>query len=972
MTTPKDIPPGPSGNADRDNDTRVDIPELEMTSTAPPNSSQKQREASQYVAEGSAPSVARPQEVKPTRARRIRATRAALRISEGTKVGGYELIRELGRGGMGQVFLARDTKLGRKVAIKFLLKQSGNFTQRFLVEARATAQCVHENIIVIHAVDEFNGMPYMVLEYLEGETLRALCKRGAIRPMRAVELVIPVVQALERAHSMGIVHRDLKKDNIFITNSGSVKVLDFGIAKLYSDDTDERKKPSLHLPDGTENVGITQEGNFVGTLTCMSPEQWGVADVDHRSDLWAIGISLWSMIAQAHPLGRGNAQDLYRFAHNIDEPVPSFSTGAPHAPHELVKIVDKCLAKRKEERYSSATDLLSDLESLLPGRYARRMKAGESPFPGMTAFQESDANRFFGRSREVAKAVSSLREHPLLAVMGPSGVGKSSFVRAGVVPALRGSGEDWDVMILRPGRQPLQSLASTLNPVTGSGTGIVPISSSSAPSRSRDHEEFLKRIRAEPGYVGELLRSRARESGRRILLFIDQFEELYTLGSPEDRAAFTAALSGVADDPSTPLRVMLSMRADFLDRVAEDRRFMEELAKGLFVLSPPDRASLKEAITEPVELLGYRYEDSAVVDDMLDALSSSQGALPLLQFAAARLWDVRDQENRVLPSQSYWDMGGVAGALASHADQVVEKLPPSTRPLVRALFSRLVTPEGTRAIVLAADLAELGEPAVMKSLVNRLVQARLLVVQAKGKEGIAVEIVHESLLSRWPMLRRWLDVNEGQTAFVNELRAAATQWHKKDRPEGLLWRGDAAENAIAFKRDFQGVLAEREKDFLNAVFKLATRYTRRRRLAIMGGIVLTAAAVLGLVFGLFTVSGHKRDADEQAQRAKKQAVLAEQEAARAKKAEAEIAVQLERIKKTEAAKQASDRKVQLSAAELQVALNNAQAEAKRAEEAERAAKAARRDAEKLYRLEKKRAESLQKKLKSGKFVNVLK
>ena len=905
-------------------------------------------------------------------------------LEEGTKVGGYELIRELGRGGMGQVFLARDVKLGRKVAIKFLLKKSGNFTQRFLVEARATAQCVHENIIVIHAVDEYNGMPYMVLEYLEGETLRALCKRGAIRPERAIDLVIPVVRALERAHGMNIVHRDLKRDNIFISKTGSVKVLDFGIAKLFSEGEDsDAGNPTTLLLDDPENTELTQAGNFVGTLTCMSPEQWGVDEVDHRSDIWAVGIALWSMVAQAHPLGRGKAKDLYRFAHNLEEPVPSFAGGAPHAPLELVRIVDKCLAKRKSERYATASALLEDLESLQPGRYSRRMRVGESPFPGMTAFQESDANRFFGRSREVAKAVSSLRENPLLAVMGPSGVGKSSFVRAGVVPALRASGEEWDVLILRPGRQPLQSLATTLNPVAGTTTGThlrlgTDVGSASGTTnRNNDYETFLEKIRDQPGYVGELLRSRARETGRRILIFIDQFEELYTLGSPEDRAVFTAALTGVADDPSTPLRVMLSMRADFLDRVAEDRRFMEELSKSLFVLAPPDRDSLKEAITEPVELLGYRYEDTAVIEDMLDALASSQGALPLLQFAAARLWDVRDQENKILPSQAYWDMGGVAGALATHADQVIEKLPQSSRPLVRALFSRLVTAEGTRAIVLASDLAELGDSETMLSLVDRLVQARLLVVQNKGKEGIAVEIVHESLLASWPTLRRWLDANEGHTAFQNELRSAATQWHKNGRSDGLLWRGEAADNAAVFQKDFQGVLAQREIDFLEAVFKLATRNVRRRRFALIGGSVVAAVAVVGLAFGLITVSGHKRDADKQAVVAKEQAEIAKMETERARLAEATIAEKLAELKKTQEAKQRSDAMVEESAAELKVALGKAQdaektavEQAKRAQTAMETAKKAKADAEKLYMKEKKRSAELQRRV--GKYVNSLK
>jgi hypothetical protein len=243
-----------------------------------------------------------------------------------------------------------------------------------------------------------------------------------------------------------------------------------------------------------------------------------------------------------------------------------------------------------------------------------------------------------------------------------------------------------------------------------------------------------------------------------VLLFVDQFEELYTLCSPPERAVLTACLTGVADDASTPLRVVVSMRSDFLDRATEDRRFLEELTRGLFLLPPPDRDSLREAIVRPAELAGYRYESRAVVEDMLNALGGAHSALPLLQFAAARLWESRDDANRVLPESSYWQMGGVAGAFASHADRVVQDLGPQKQPLIRAVLLRLVSPERTRAIVPIDELKELSrEVGEVQSLIDQMVDARLLVVQTmEGGKGSTVEIVHESLINNWPTLRRWL------------------------------------------------------------------------------------------------------------------------------------------------------------------------------------------------------------------------
>src|SRR5262249_28656498 len=192
----------------------------------------------------------------------------------GTRIGHYELIRELGRGAMGRVFLARDTRLGRRVSMKFLPGGSAGFTERVLAEARATARCSHENIVVIHEVGSHDGEPYMVLEYLEGATLAATIAGRRLGASAAVELMVPVVRALARAHTDGIVHRDLKPDNIFVTSGGTIKVLDFGIAKLFA--PDEEPAPAAVAAPATLTDSIP-----AGTLPYMAPEQLFM-DADHR------------------------------------------------------------------------------------------------------------------------------------------------------------------------------------------------------------------------------------------------------------------------------------------------------------------------------------------------------------------------------------------------------------------------------------------------------------------------------------------------------------------------------------------------------------------------------------------------------------------------------------------------------------------------------------------------------------------
>ncbi len=782
---------------------------------------------------------------------------AGIGLEPGARIHQYELIRELGRGGMGLVFAARDTKLGRRVAIKFLLNASRGVAERFLVEARATARCDHENIVIIHEVDELDGMPYMVLEFLEGQTLRDLM--GAFNsgqmmaPSRVVDLTLPIARALARAHEEGIVHRDLKPENVFVTNAGQVKVLDFGIAKALGPDEHQpavAKGGINRTMFGGDQVpvNLTREGAMVGTLPYMSPEQMGIGEVDARSDIWAVGIMMWEMLLGKHPVEPLTTDALIMNA-IADEPMPSLRETAPHLPEGMIALVTGALRKRQAERIPSAHELVRRLEEMLPGRQGRALGDGESPYPGLTAFQESDANRFFGRGRDIARMVQRVRELPVTAIVGPSGVGKSSFIRAGVGPALKASGEHWEVVTLRPGRQPLAALASIVQRLT-TRTGT------DAQKQMVEHAQTIYRLRNEPGYVGTLLRNRARATNTQLLLFVDQFEELYTLVPDlEERRAFTAALAGVADDTAAPLRVVVSMRSDFLDRVAEDQRFLEELSRGLVFLQAPDATGLREALTAPIEMVGYRFENPAMVDDMLGALAGVPGALPLLQFAASKLWDARDRTNRLLTVASYQAIGGIQGALATHADDVVAQMNQAQQQLTQRIFRRLVTPERTRAIVELADLYQLTpDHKEIVRIIDLLVAARLLVVQTRGDAGGgSAEIVHESLIDRWPTMRRWLDEDQEDAAFLVQLAAAAKQWEAKGHASGLLWRGDAMEEARRWYHAHPRVLAARDLAFLKAVFALASRGQRTRRIllgvviVVLGGGALAASAAAVMI-----------------------------------------------------------------------------------------------------------------------------
>lgn len=758
----------------------------------------------------------------------------------------YEIIRELGEGGMGIVLLARDTKLGRLVAIK-LLHGGTQDTSRLRAEAQATARARHENIVVIYEVGELHGRPYMVLEYVEGRTLRQVISTGrrgdgrALPRGFALDIMASVVRALTAAHKSGIVHRDLKPENIMLLESGQVKLLDFGIARAV--DSDEPK-------------------GRAGTRAYMSPEQWIGEKIDERSDLWAAGIISYELLAGAHPLAPLTSERLETII-KLDIPMPTLADVRPEFA-KISEVIDRCLRKNEDDRFGSADELLVALEGCLAGNGAIAVNENECPFAGLAAFQEADADRFFGRASDVAAVVGSLARQALVAVAAPSGAGKSSFIRAGVIPALKRSGEEVDVLVIRPGRAPLvalrEALAMAIAPAVVEGN-----------------------FDTQPGLLGRHLRAHCRRRGlaHRTIIFVDQFEELYTLVPDEnERAAFFASLLGAADDEASPLRVILAIRSDFLDRIVEDRDFMSKVRTGLFFLPPVESDGLRMALTRPVEATGYRFENESIIEEILNELENARSPLPLLQFSATQLWEARDQERKLLTQQSHEKLGGVIGALATHADAVVAKLSALEQRYCRAIFLRLVTPERTRAIVAMRELAELADDVpTVEAVVQYLCDARLLLLDTDDEPGSAkIELVHESLIERWPALGRWLNENAEDTQFLARLRAAASQWRTSGESSGLLWRDRAAEEARLFYERYRNnrvethgeLVGKLEGRYLEAVIDFADRARRRRQWFVAGAFFLISAVAIVVFFLAMRAQNQAKRADDEAARVKEQ------------------------------------------------------------------------------------------------------
>ncbi|MBI3467182.1 MAG: serine/threonine protein kinase [Planctomycetes bacterium] len=276
----------------------------------------------------------------------------------GKTVGHYRITAKLGAGGMGEVFLAEDTRLERKAAIKFLpaeMAADPERRQRFLKEARAASALNHPHVCVVYDVGESaDGLPFIAMEFVEGQSLDTVVKQGPLEISKIVEIAVQVADALDAAHASRIVHRDIKPANISLNERGQVKVLDFGLAK--------------RMPQGADSVGVTQDvqqtqhGQVLGTPSFMSPEQALGKDLDHRTDIFSMGVVLYELTTGQLPFTGANFAEIVNKI--VHAQPPAIARLNYDVPPELERITLKCLQKSPDRRYQSARELMVDLKNL--------------------------------------------------------------------------------------------------------------------------------------------------------------------------------------------------------------------------------------------------------------------------------------------------------------------------------------------------------------------------------------------------------------------------------------------------------------------------------------------------------------------------------------------------------------------------------------------------------------------------------
>jgi DNA-binding SARP family transcriptional activator/WD40 repeat protein len=438
------------------------------------------------------------------------------------------------------------------------------------------------------------------------------------------------------------------------------------------------------------------------------------------------------------------------------------------------------------------------------------------PFKGLAYFDRADADFFSGRERIVSDLVARLVESTLVGILGPSGIGKSSLLRAGVLPALStgvlpGSAM-WRQVLIRPGQHPSAELKRALD---GDHLGLA-----------------VERL----------------PSGDRIVVAVDQFEELFTVCQGEDeRAAFLDELVLAARDPQQRVLVVVSLRADFYGRLASYPWFGQLLSANHVLVGPMDRHELARAIEQPAARAGLELE-RGLVEALVSDVVGEPGGLPLLSTTLLELWRARD--GRALRYDIYQTSGGVRGAVARLAEAAYAQLGDSERRTARRVMLRLVSGEDGTLTRRRVPLKELERVNDAEPVVATLIDARLLTV-SDGE----IELSHEALLREWPRYRTWLDEDRIGRRLHTHLTAAATEWEARDRDPGELYRGARLASALDWAAQRDGELNALEREFIQCSRSQSERAARKQRaqnrrlrsLLLGVGVLLVLAVIAGVV-----------------------------------------------------------------------------------------------------------------------------
>ena len=464
------------------------------------------------------------------------------------------------------------------------------------------------------------------------------------------------------------------------------------------------------------------------------------------------------------------------------------------------------------------------------GPHGAAVRATICPYRGLRPFREEDAAFFCGREAFTGRLVEAVERKTLVAVVGASGIGKSSVVRAGLIPHLRRAkaGRVWEIATMVPTDRPLHSLAAALVPALE--PEMTRVDRLAEVNKLAEH--LARGVVSLRDVVTDVLRSQPGTD--RLLLFVDQWEELYTLTT--DEAVRRRFLAEILDASANgPVTVVLTLRGDFFGQALSDRALADRLQDAQVNLGPMTRQELERSIVEPAEKAGLQFEPG-LVDRLLGDVGHEPGSLPLLEFVLASLWEQR--QGITLHHKAYEAMGGIEGAIASRADAEFDKLDAAQKEAARRMLVQMVRPGEETEDTRQRAVLPVGNLAAM-TVIRRLADARLVVTAHDAASGLeTAEVTHEALIRHWTLLRSWVDQDREFLRGKARLEAAASLWEKEKRDRSrLLPAGRPLAEGVRLLASRRSDLGSGIVAFIEASAEAAAKARRRA--------VLTKAAALG-------------------------------------------------------------------------------------------------------------------------------
>ena len=765
-------------------------------------------------------------------------------------VPGYELRAPIGAGQLGEVHRAYQPAVGREVAVRIFgsgMVGHPQFVRRFETALQRVTRVEHPHVVPLLDYWREPDRAVTVSRLMTGGDLGQRIPGVGMNTADALAIFEAVAAGVSSAHRHGLVHGRIRPENVLFDDEDNAYVADLGVDEICS--------------------GVVT----FATGAYDAPERLGGALATPLADVYSLGVLIHHLLGGSPP--------------PLDGPLP-----LGEDPVGLV--VSRATDPDPAERHRSVAELLADLRAALavPTDSAAAFVPGRNPYRGLEAFEQADAEDFYGRDDAIAEMVAILEHERLLVVVGPSGIGKSSVVKAGLVPALgRGrvaGSESWLVTDMMPGRDPFAQLAASLERVAN----VAP-------------PDVVGRLTAAPNALDDVVRQIVpRDTG--VLLVIDQLEELFTQTVDEqDRRAFLQMMAALADQPSAAVRIVATLRADYFDRPLEHPGLGDALRGRTIALGAMTAAELADAVRLPSARLEVDVT-SALVERISAEAELQPGALPLLQHTMAELFDER-QTNTITLDQ-FEKVGGLAGSVGRRAEAIYESLDGPARQAARQMLLRLVTVsedhDDSRRRVRRTELDQSGVIADDLDVVLAEFGSHRLLTFDRDlvSRTPTVELAHEALLTEWARYRGWIDEARVDLLTRRRLESATHDWMSSGPDPSFLYGGGRLELAESWAASSGFALTDDERRFLAASRAKVDRdqvvRTLRRRIVV--GVLAAAlvVAIVGAAVALVQRSSAERQAaiaeeqqqeaelqaaiaDEQQQEAQRQAAIAEEQAA---------------------------------------------------------------------------------------------